>query len=158
MLNTDFISMEDGQLAAYLENKNRASLDYFYYKYSQALYGIIHRITNDRPLAEECLLATFVKAWNEIAAFKRADTSLFTWLLSLARQAAFNGLEMEKEKINRFHTFETGQGKHFTALELVYFKGLSLVKAAELSGLTLVEFKIHLRMDLKIRKDKIKQA
>ena len=158
MLYTDFISMEDWQLAAFLENKNQASLDYFYNKYSWVLYGLLHRITNDRHLAEECLLATFVKAWNEIATFKRSDTSLFTWLLPLARQAALEGLEKEKEKITMFHTFETGYNRHFSALELVYYKGLSLKQAAELSGLTLIEIKIHLRMDLKIRKDKTKKA
>ena len=156
MLNTDFILMKDSQLAACLENKNRASLDYFYYKYSRVVYGLVYRITNDRHLAEECLQATFLKAWNEIAAFKRSGTSLLTWLLLLARRLAFEGLEKEKEKITMFHTFELGRGKHFTALELVYYKGLNLVQAAELSGVTLSELTMHLRMDLKIRKD-IKQ-
>lgn len=154
MLNTDFISTDDFHLTAFIEERSQQSMDFFYDKYSPALYGTIYRITNDTHLAKECLLATFVKAWNETAAFQRSGRSLFTWLLHMARQAAFNAMVREKEKITIYHTFETSYRQHYSAFELVFFKGLSCKQAAELSGLTLMEIKNQVRMDLNIRKIK----
>ncbi len=158
MLDTDLISTDDLQMTAFIEGRNQQSMDYFYDKYSPALYGIIYRITNNKHLAEECLLATFVKAWNEIAPIQLSGTSLFTWLLHIAREGAFEAKAQENETIHGTHNFVDGHDQHYSAFELVYIKGLSLLQAAELSGITAIELKINMRMDLQNRKDKTKKA
>lgn len=154
MLDTDFISKDDLQLAIFIEERDQQSMDYFYDKYSPALYGIIYRIINNKHLAEECLTETFVKALNEIAAFRRSGTSLFTWLLNLARQSAFEAIKQEKGKNSGTHNFVYGQDQHYSAFELVYYKGLSVMQAAELSGITVTELKTNIRMDLQNMKNK----
>ena len=158
MLDIDFIFEDDLQLAVFIEGKNVQSMDYFYDKYSPALYGIIYRITNDKHLAEKCLTDTFVKARNEIAVSRRSGTSLFTWLLNLARQSAFEVITQEKGKNSRTHNSVNARGRHSSAFDLVYYKGLSVMRAAELSGITVIELKANLRMDLQNMKYKKEKA
>ena len=158
MWNTDFTLKDDLQLTVFIEERNQQSMDYFYDKYSPALYGIIYGITNNKHLAEECLTVTFVKAWNGIATFQRSGTSLFTWLLNIARQTALEVIKLEKGKNPGTYNYVNGHDQPYSAFELVYFKGLSVLQAAELSGITVKEFKTNLRMDLQNRKDKIEKA
>ena len=153
LMDIDFICKDDLQLAAFIEEKNLQSMDYFYDKYSPALYGIIYRITNNKELAEEGLTETFVKAWNEIATFRCSGTSFGTWLLNLARQSAFEAIK-EVEKNYGTYNFVNGEVQHYSAFELVYLKGLSVMHAAELSGITVGELKANIRMDLKNMKSK----
>ena len=154
MWNTDFISKDDLQLIVLIEERNQQTMDYFYDKYSPALYGIIFRITNNKNLAEECLTTTFIKAWNEIAAFPHSGASLFNWLLNIARQSAFKIITHEKGKNPMNHNSVYGLNLHFSAFELVYFKGLNVTQAAEISGITVIKLKNNLRMDLQNMKDK----
>ena len=154
MWNTDFIFKDDLQLAVLIEERDQQSMDYLYDKYSPALYGIIYRITNNKHLAEDCLTATFVKAWDDIATFQRSGTSLFTWLLNMARHSAFEVIKLEEKGNPGNHNYVSGREQPNSAFELVYFKGLSVTQAAELSGITVTEFKTNLRMDLQNRKDK----
>ena len=158
MWNSDHNSKDDLQLTAFIDERNQQSLDYFYEKYSPALYGIIYRITDNKHVAEECLLATFVKAWNEIAAFRCLGISLFTWLLNIARQYAFAAITQENEENPGNHNYVNGVEQHYSAFELVYFKGLSMTQAAELSGITVIELKINMRKDLQKMKDKTDKA
>ena len=41
---------------------------------------------------------------------------------------------------------------------MIFFKGLSVMQAAELKGITGIELKINMRMDLQKMHDKIKKA
>ena len=158
MLDIDFISEDDLQLAVFIEERNQQSMDYFYDKYSPALYGTIYRIINNKHLAEECLTATFVKAWNEIAGFRRSRTSLFAWLLNMARHSALEVIKHEKQRNPGNHNFVNGHDQHYSAFELVYYKGLSVMQAAELSRVTVIELKTNLRRDLQNMKDKKEKA
>jgi DNA-directed RNA polymerase specialized sigma24 family protein len=154
MRNTNFSSKDDLQMTVFIEKRNQHSMDYFYDKYSPALYGAIYRITNNKHLAEECLTSTFVKALNEIADFQRSGISLFTWLLRIARQFAFESITQEKAKTPGAHNSVNGRDQTYSPFELVYSKGFSVMQAAELSGITVIELKNNLRMGLKNMKDK----
>jgi DNA-directed RNA polymerase specialized sigma24 family protein len=154
MWDTDFSTKDDCQLAVFIHEGNQQCMDYFYDKHSPALYGIIYRITNDKQVAEECLTATFLKAWNEIAAFQNFGVSLFTWLLNLARQSAFEAAKPQPRTNSASLNSVYGHDQPNSAFELVYLKGLSIMQAAELSGITIIELKNNLRMDLQNMKDK----
>ncbi|MEO8962122.1 MAG: sigma factor, partial [Ginsengibacter sp.] len=129
-----------------------------YDKYSPALYGMICRMTNNKHVAEECLTATFLKSWNEIAAFPGLGTSLFIWLLKLARQSALEAIAQEEGKISGTQIYVNGHDRHYSAFELVYFKGLSAMQAAELSGITIIEFRANIRIELQNMKCKKEKA
>lgn len=154
MRNTGLISEDDLEFTVFLEERNERSLGYFYDKYSPALYGAIYRIINDRHLAEECLITTFVKAWNEIGTFPGARSSVFTWLLHIARQLAFEVVTRERETNAATYNSLNGCDLHDSAFELVYNRGLNIIQAAELSGITIIELKNNLRRDLQNMKIK----
>lgn len=154
MSEIDCIGMDDRQLAFLMEERNQQCMDQIYDKYSPALYGIIYQITNDKHLSEDCLMTTFVKAWNEMAAFRLARISLFTWLLNLARQSAFEAMTSGKERNSGTYNSVYAPERHCSAFELVYFKGLSVIEAAELSGMTVKELRNNIRKDLQIEKIK----
>lgn len=158
MLDIDFINKNDLQLAVYIKERNLQSLDYCYDKYSPALYGIIYRITNNKHLAEECLIVTFEKAWNEIATFRASGISLFTWMLNLARQSAIEVMTQEQARNSGTDNYVNSRDQNYSAIELVYFKGLSVMQAAELSGISIKELKANIRMDLQNMKDKMVKA
>lgn len=158
MLEIDFIFTDDLQLTVSIEERNEQSMDYFYDKYSAALYGTIYRITNSRHLAEECLTATFVKAWNEMAAFRLSGDSLFTWLLHMARKTAFELITKEKARNLGTHNIVDGHDQHYSPFELVYSRGFTVLQAAELSGITELELTTNIRKDLQNRTDKTDQA
>ena len=155
MLATDIISKDDLQMTVTIEEGDQQSMHYFYDRYSPALYGIIHRITNNTHLAEECLVATFTKAWNEIAAFRESGCSFFTWLINIARQSAFELIEKEKKTNQGSPNFVNGLAQQSSAFELVYIKGLSVSQAAEFKGITDIELRRNIRMDLQTMTDKM---
>ena len=144
MFDIDFNCTDDVQLAVFIEERNLHCMDYFYEKYSPALYGIIVRIIDNTHLAEECLAVTFEKAWNEMAAFRSSS--------------AFEAKTQEQVRNPGTDNFVDRHDQHYTALDLVYFRGLSVIQAAELSGITVLELKTNLRMDLKNMKDKMAKA
>ena len=154
MWNTDVLPKDDLQLTALVAERNQQAMDYIYDTYSPALYGIIYRITNNKHLAEECLLTTFVKAWNDVAAFHGSGTSFFTWLLHLARKVALEASARETEKTPACHNSVNGYDQHYSGFELVYLKGLSMVQASVLLGVTVIELKIDIRMELQNRRNK----
>lgn len=148
MTNTGLSPGDDLQLSVFLEKANPQSMDYFYDKYSAALYGTIYRITNNRHLAEECLTTTFVTAWDKIGTFSEAGSSLLSWLLRIARQCALEAIAQNREKNRAADNCVNGQDQKYSAFELVYNKGFNVTQAAELCGITVLELKNNLRRDL----------
>ena len=58
-------------------------------RYSPAVFGYLHRMSDDRHLAEELTSETFYRAMRAIDGF-RADSSMKTWLLRIARNLYLN--------------------------------------------------------------------
>jgi len=64
-----------------------------YDRYGNSLYSLILHIIGDRQIAEDVLAETFVKAWNQIGAWKENRAGdLALWILSLARNHAVEHL------------------------------------------------------------------
>lgn len=156
MLDTDIIIKDDVQLTVSMEERDQQSMYHLYDKYSPALYGLIYRKTNNTELAEDCLMATFTKAWNEIANFQRSGSSLFTWLLNIAWQCA-NEVVAQNKKTNPVdRNLVNGRAQESSAFEMVYIKGLSVSQAAEFKGITDIELRKNIRIDLQTMTDKMK--
>lgn len=158
MPDTDVISEDDLQPALLIKEEGQQSMDYLYDKYSPALYGIICRITDNKHLAEECLTETFINAGNQLASVPHSGTTLFTWLIKLARESAFKVISREAETNPVEQNFVNSLDKNYSAFELVYLKGLSTLQAAEVLGITIIELTTNLRMDLRNMKAKKEKA
>lgn len=73
-----------------LKQGRQASLKQLYTYYSAALYGIVHRILLSDVDAEEILQDVFVKIWKNIDSFNSEKATLYTWMATIARNAALD--------------------------------------------------------------------
>lgn len=126
----NFINKDnDIQLAVVMQQGNKQSLGILYDKYAPALFGIITRITNNEKTAENILSLTFVRIENQIAAFNSSFSSLFSWLINIARQTAFE--EVKSEQAQNSEAFNNVYcTQHTSAFQWVYYKGFTYSEVA----------------------------
>ena len=137
---------------AAVKNGNQQSMGKLYDKYSPALYGIIFRITGDEKLAEQTLTTTFIKAWEESEILHKRDTSLFMWLINIARQAAFD--IVKSTQLNNVNEKDNKLFRNVSAFDLVFYKGLSFAETAAALCIPVEEVIINIRMKIKDLQDK----
>ena len=154
-------------LAVSVKKGNHQSVGLLYDKYAPALSGIISRITNNEKLAEEILNITFVKLWNQTGTFNSSKTSLFTWLINMARQTAFDQVKSEQEKNpsydnpvyeenkSGFKNSAPIKGQNLRSpFDLIYYNGLNFNETATELHITVAELKTDIRMIIKKLKEK----
>ncbi len=161
MLSNSIRADDDLLLAAYVKQGNQQYFRLLYDKYAPALFGIISRISNNEKMAEEILNIAFIKVWNQRASFNSSKTSLFSWLMAIARQTAFDEIKSEQAKnlednnsvygITKTHLKDDSliQGQNQSAFDLVYYKGLTYLEAATKLNMTVAELITNLRMTIK---------
>lgn len=87
---TKKIIIPEEQLVQLLKNKDRAAFTTLYDNYCNALYGVVFRIVNDEPLAQDILQEVFVKIWKNIEFYDASKGRLFTWLMNVTRNTAID--------------------------------------------------------------------
>ena len=85
-------------LISALKNKQHNAYEYLYDNYSEALYGVIHKVLNDDEQANDILQDTIVTIWQKIDSYNPEKGTLFTWMLNIARNKAID--EFRKNKRN----------------------------------------------------------
>ena len=65
-----------------------AAFEALYDMYSPLVFGQLLEITGDRQIAEELLVETFYRAWQQAPSFKETRAALPRWLLGIARELA----------------------------------------------------------------------
>ncbi len=128
---------EDQQLAIKIEQKCMLSIGILYDRYAAALLGIICSIIPDKQVGEDILQNVFIKACSQAASFHDSGCSLFTWLINIARQLAFDKIK------NEYGNNVTPSNA--SPFELVYYKGLPYKEAMDSLGMTDTAFKNDLR-------------
>jgi RNA polymerase sigma-70 factor (ECF subfamily) len=88
------------QIVQLLENGDKAAINLLYENYSDSLYGVILKITNNEELAQDALQESFVKIWKNAQKYDSKKARLFTWLYRIARNTAIDKLRSFN---NRFH-------------------------------------------------------
>lgn len=94
--------MDSGEIDRLIQNTQRGDKFAFatlYDRFSPALYGVILKIVRqDIHIAEDCLQDSFVKIWKHISSFEPQKGSIFTWMLTIARNTALDKLSSLKAK------------------------------------------------------------
>ena len=88
-----------GSLESLLEQTssgNHAAFRALYDQVSPKLFGIVLRITRNRPMAEEVLQETFVKIWRNAEKFSPEAGQPMAWLAAIARNRAIDRIRAEK--------------------------------------------------------------
>ena len=154
MIGNSIGAADDLRLAVAIKKGDQQSLGLLYDKYAPALSGIISRIVNEEILAEKILNLTFVKAWNDVAAFNSCSSSLFSWLIKIVRQTAFEELTLQQEQ-NPQRNNLVYDAHQKSAFDLVYYKGLTYNEAATALQLTVAEVKASIKMIMDSMKENI---
>jgi RNA polymerase sigma factor (sigma-70 family) len=80
---------------------NHAAFRALYEATSAKLFGIVLRITRNRPVAEEVLQETYIKIWQKAERFTPEAGRPITWLATIARNRAIDRVRAEKIERNR---------------------------------------------------------
>ena len=155
-----------------LEGDQRA-IPLIYEHYSNALFGVIIKVTNNEALAEDALQECLVKVWKNGKRYDPKKAKLFTWLYRIARNTAIDKLrsynnKFEKEiqitdsNVYKLPTLGINQDaidlkKHVASLEskyqvvlnALYFEGMTQQEACEELNIPLGTIKSRLKIGLR---------
>ena len=152
---------EDYVLVVAIKQGNQEAFGKLYDKYAPLLMGIITRIVHTNTIAEQVLQTTFLHIWNQISLFDSSKSSFFTWLLSIARQAALVKANLEQVKNPLYDNpvyvvaDNNYNGQSFNAdvqkfiFELVFYKGLSCAAAAAIMKMPVEEIKKNIKLAIR---------
>ena len=84
-----------------LEKGDKSAINLLYQNYSDSLYGVILKITNDEEMAQDALQETFVKVWRNSKRYDQKKAKLFTWLYRIARNTAIDKLRSHNNKFEK---------------------------------------------------------
>ncbi len=93
-----------------LKQHEQGAFSYLYDNYSSSLHGAILGILPDNDTALDILQEVFVKIWKQIGAYDESKGRLFTWMLTIARNAAIDMLRSrswKNKKLNNELTDES---------------------------------------------------
>jgi RNA polymerase sigma-70 factor (ECF subfamily) len=77
---------------------------------SKAVFGLIYKITQDRPTAEEVLLDVYTQAWRQAKNYDRSRGTPLAWLMTIGRSRAIDRLRSGKaEQANKDPLENAGQ-------------------------------------------------
>lgn len=71
---------------------DRAAFATLYERTSAHLFAVVLRINRDRALAEDVLQEVYINVWRAAQSFDAAQSQPLTWLTSIARNRAIDGL------------------------------------------------------------------
>lgn len=95
------------ELLQRIKNKERKALSYLYDTYGPALYGLIFRMVDKQEQAEELLMFTFVKAFEDIGSYNPQKKSIFTYLMQIARGLSKRYIKLQQERVNHHDRNQT---------------------------------------------------
>lgn len=157
----------DDELVILLKQGKTAAYAYLYDEYAAALYGIILRIIEDKTTGRDLLQVTLLKIWRNIHSYDPARGSLFSWMLTIARNSALDMLNSSHYKHSRLMTPVDGnlmqvaspdttnhqhlreiirrlKAEHRIVIELSYFQGYTQQQIAEILNIPLGTVKTRL--------------
>jgi len=90
----------EDELVNLLKKQDERSIEFLYDNYSNALFGAIIQIVQEKETAEDLLQEVFVKIWKGMASYERSKGRLYTWMLNIARNASIDKLRSKGFKTN----------------------------------------------------------
>ncbi|MDP1802241.1 MAG: sigma factor [Bacteroidota bacterium] len=146
------------ELLLSISKGNTAAFSVLYDTYSPVIFSVINKSCTDIKLSQELLQQAFVKIWHNIPNYDPSKQRFLAWILIIARSVLIEALQGHNlNKTLEIQTTANNVSSNIDALTLVYFKGYSLKKAAEILKVTETELKIKLKKEIdELRVSKIK--
>lgn len=89
------VTVADGDLVGRARAGDQAAFSALFEQFHTQILNYIHRMVNDRSLAEDLTQDTFIKAWNALAG-TRPDLAFKPWLYRIATNTAISHLRRRK--------------------------------------------------------------
>lgn len=151
-------NITEEELVDLLRSKDERACSILYDKYGEALFGVIFRLLGDKELAEEQLQECFLKIWKYADSYDPQKARLFTWMLTIARNTAFdaartkdfkgrqkiqslennvsiidqaNRVELDTDALGLKELIQKLNTKYAVIIDILYFQGYSQSEAAE---------------------------
>lgn len=100
MVNGKGIIYTEENLIAGILKRDINAFNYLYDHYGGALLNCIASIVRERDLAADILQNVFIKVYTKMALYEASKGRLFTWMLTIARNEAYDLLRQKGYKIN----------------------------------------------------------
>lgn len=91
---------EDLQLMAKVAGRDQSAFEQLYDRFAPVVYTMVLRIVRSPEAAEDLLQEIFLAIWNKSSLFSEARGSVYTWIMSLARNRSLDFLK-SKEQTSR---------------------------------------------------------
>ncbi len=134
--------MEDRQLVARCLSGDALAERALYDAHVERVYRLAFRLTGDSDLAEDCTQETFIRAFERLEQF-RGDSSLATWLHTIAMSVTLNGMRKVKRITTRLDDLSDGIVAHEPRIGAPDLKARLLEAIARLSDKLRVVFVMH---------------
>lgn len=157
----------------FLKEGDKKALNLLYENYSNSLFGVALKITNDEALAQDALQESFVKIWKNSHKYDPKKAKLFTWLYRITRNTAIDKLrsynnrnqkevQIENSNVYTVPTSSLNQDvidlkqhvekldqKYKTVLNALYFEGMTQQEASDELNIPLGTIKSRLKIALR---------
>ncbi|MDT0558308.1 RNA polymerase sigma factor [Ichthyenterobacterium sp. W332] len=161
------------QIITLLANEDERALNLLYKNYSNSLYGVILKVTNNEEIAEDALQETFIKVWKNAKKYDAKKAKLFTWLYRIARNTAIDKLrsfnnrfqkevQIDKSNVYILPTMNLNQDvidlkehvarleeKYQIVLKALFFEGMTQQEASDELEIPLGTIKSRLKIGLR---------
>ncbi len=91
---------EDIQLMAKVAGRDQTAFEQLYDRYAPVVYTMVLRIVKTPEIAEDLLQEIFLSIWNKSGTFSEARGSVYTWVMSMARNRSLDFIK-SKERTTR---------------------------------------------------------
>lgn len=108
-----FKDLSDLELMQEIAKFESRALEELYDRYSPLLYTIIKKISPDQATAEQILIEVFVIIWRKINHFNFRSGSVYSWLVTLARNLAVDTLRRERASANTREIYDDAYEDYF---------------------------------------------
>jgi RNA polymerase sigma factor (sigma-70 family) len=94
-VNKKPIPFSETELVALLKNNDKMAFEYLYDRYAPAIFAIVGKILKDQDKAADVTQDAFLKIWRNIKGYNSEKSTLFTWMLNVARNTAIDALRTD---------------------------------------------------------------
>ncbi len=173
----DYSTAEDPQLIGAIAGGQEAALDVLYDRYHRQCFAFALRILNAESDAEEAVQETFVRIWRGAAQYDTERAAVGSWLLSITRNLCLDELRRRRRRAPELPSLDGALERpsadrtdleaergiiaqqvraalkglpsdQRSAIELVYFNGLSSQEVGTLLGVPSPTVRSRLRLGL----------
>lgn len=168
---------EDTDLVAAAAQGREAALGVLYDRYHRQCFGFSLRILGSEPDAEEAVQETFVRVWRGAPSYDLARAAVGSWILSITHNLCIDELRRRRRRVQQSPALEASSemassertddvaeqkimgeqirkalqdlpGEQRSAIELIYFHGLSSQEVGRVLGVPAPTVRSRLRLGL----------